>query len=177
MIDLLALQLYDLELSVDKKTFAKIFSMNTLNDFDFSGNKALIRVDFNVPLNEAGEVTDDTRLRAAVPTIKKILNDGGRAILMSHLGRPKNGPEEKFSLKHILSNLSSLLGTDVHFANDCVGDDAITKSKSLESGQVLLLENVRFYKEETSGDRDFAEKLSRRRRKRRYTYYFLCILH
>ena len=134
--------------------------MNTLDDFDFSGKKALIRVDFNVPLNESGKVTDNTRLRAAVPTIKKVLDDRGSVVLMSHLGRPKNGPEEKFSLKHILSDLSSLLGTDVQFADDCVGQEALRKSSSLESGQVLLLENVRYYSEEMQGDGIFAERLS-----------------
>ena len=144
-----------------KKTFAKTFSMNTLDDFNFSGKKALIRVDFNVPLNENRQVIDHTRLRAAVSTIKKILNDGGSAVLVSHLGRPKNGPEEKFSLKHILSDLSDLLEIEVQFANDCVGEEALGKSKLLGPGQVLLLENVRFYKEETVGDRDFAEKLSK----------------
>ncbi len=135
--------------------------MNTLEDFNFSGRKALIRVDFNVPLNDNLQVTDDTRLRAAVPTIKKILQDGGSAILMSHLGRPKNGPEEKFSLKHILTCLGDLLGTEVQFANDCIGEEAVAKSKNLKSGEVLLLENVRYYKEETAGDQGFAEKLSK----------------
>ncbi|MCP4456610.1 MAG: phosphoglycerate kinase [Cytophagales bacterium] len=134
--------------------------MNTLNDFNFSGKKALIRVDFNVPMNEQGEVTDDTRLRAAVPTIKKIIKEGGAAILMSHLGRPKNGPEEKFSLKHVLPNLSALLDVDVLFSNDCIGESTKSKADALKSGEVLLIENVRFYKEETAGDRVFAEKLA-----------------
>lgn len=134
--------------------------MKILNDYNFSNKKALIRVDFNVPLNDQGQVTDDTRLRAAVPTIKKIMSDGGSVILMSHLGRPKTSHEEKFSLKHILKDLSKLLKTEVQFANDCIGEEAIFKASTLKPGEVLLLENVRFYKEETAGDRTFAEKLS-----------------
>ncbi len=134
--------------------------MKTIDDFNFRNRKALIRVDFNVPLNENSEITDDTRLRAAIPTIKKIIDEGGSAILMSHLGRPKTGPEEKFSLKHIVADLSAKLDTDVHFANDCIGQEAIDKSQSLGTGEVLLLENVRFYHEETQGDEAFAEKLA-----------------
>jgi phosphoglycerate kinase len=135
--------------------------MKTINDYSFAGKKALIRVDFNVPLNEKGEVTDDTRLRAAVPTIMKILADGGSAILMSHLGRPKGGPEEKYSLKHILTDLSELLATNVQFADDCIGKQAADKAAALGEGEVLLLENVRFYSEEEKGDSAFAEKLSK----------------
>ncbi len=134
--------------------------MKTIDDFNFRNRKALIRVDFNVPLNEHNEITDDTRIRAAIPTIKKIIEEGGSAILMSHLGRPKTGPEEKFSLKHIVADLSEQLGVTVEFANDCIGAEAIDKSKSLGTGQVLLLENVRFYKEEEKGDEAFAEKLA-----------------
>ncbi|MEM9339271.1 MAG: phosphoglycerate kinase [Bacteroidota bacterium] len=134
--------------------------MKTIQDFHFSGKKALIRVDFNVPLNGEFNVTDETRINAAIPTIKKILEDGGSAILMSHLGRPKNGPEDKFSLRHILPNLSSKLGVEVTFADDCVGDSAKEAAASLAAGEVLLLENVRFYKEETAGDEAFAEKLA-----------------
>lgn len=134
--------------------------MRTIDDFNFSGKKALIRVDFNVPLNEKNEITDDTRLKAAVPTIKKILNDGGSTILMSHLGRPKDGPEEKFSLKHVVGYLTEALGTTVKFADDCVGDSAKELASGLQPGEVLLLENVRFYKEETAGDEAFAEKLA-----------------
>ena len=134
--------------------------MKTISDFNFEGKKALIRVDFNVPLNEKLEVTDETRINAAIPTLKKILEEGGSAILMSHLGRPKNGPEDKFSLKHIISNLSAKLGVDVQFADDCVGDSARNASGTLKSGEVLLLENVRFYKEETTGDEAFAAKLA-----------------
>lgn len=135
--------------------------MNTIDNFNFSGKKALIRVDFNVPLNDQFEVTDDTRISASIPSIKKILNDGGAVILMSHLGRPKDGPEEKFSLKHTISTLEKLVGTTIHFANDCIGNEATEKAAQLKSGEVLLLENLRFYTEETKGDVAFAEKLSK----------------
>ncbi|MFY0601338.1 MAG: phosphoglycerate kinase [Cyclobacteriaceae bacterium] len=135
--------------------------MKTIDDFSFRNRKALIRVDFNVPLNGDQEVTDETRIKAAVPTIKKIIEEGGSAILMSHLGRPKTGPEDKFSLRHIIPNLSEKLGVEVDFANDCIGDEATQKAASLGNGQVLLLENVRFYKEETKGDEGFAEKLAK----------------
>ncbi|MEQ8471184.1 MAG: phosphoglycerate kinase [Marinoscillum sp.] len=135
--------------------------MRTIDDFNFRNRKALIRVDFNVPLDENYNVTDDTRLKAAIPTIKKIIDEGGSAILMSHLGRPKTGPEEKFSLKHIVPDLSEKLGIEVQFANDCIGDEALEKSKVLGTGEVLLLENVRFYKEEEKGDEEFAAKLAR----------------
>jgi len=134
--------------------------MKTISDFNFQGRKALIRVDFNVPLDDQLLVTDETRINAAIPTVKKILADGGSVILMSHLGRPKNGSENKFSLKHILPNLSSKLGIDVKFADDCVGDSARDAANGLKDGEVLLLENVRFYKEETAGDEGFAEKLA-----------------
>ncbi len=129
---------------------------------DFKGQKALIRVDFNVPLNDKLEITDDTRMRAAVPTIKKILNDGGSVILMSHLGRPKEGPSEKYSLKHLIQHLSDLLGgTRVLFANDCIGEQAYLTASMIRPGEVLLLENLRFYKEEEKGNMEFAEKLSK----------------
>lgn len=134
--------------------------MKTISDFNFQGRKALVRVDFNVPLNVQLEVTDETRINAAIPTIKKILEDGGSVILMSHLGRPKSGPEDKFSLRHILPSLSAKLGVEVKFADDCVGDSARNASDGLQPGEVLLLENVRFYKEETAGDEAFAEKLA-----------------
>lgn len=134
--------------------------MKTIDDFNFSGKKALIRVDFNIPLNDQFEITDDTRIRAAIPTIKKIIDDGGSVILMSHLGRPKGGAEHKFSLKHILNHLSKLLNIQVLFADDCIGSPAIEKSNNLKPGEVLLLENLRFYKEEEKGDRVFAEKLA-----------------
>jgi len=135
--------------------------MSSFNNFSFAGKKALIRVDFNVPLNDALEITDDNRMRATVPTISKILKDGGSVILMSHLGRPKDGPTEKYSLKHIVAHLSKLLGVDVQFANDCIGADAVDKAAALQPGQVLLLENLRFYKEEEKGDVAFAEKLAK----------------
>ena len=133
------------------------------SNHNFSNEKALIRVDFNVPLNKnTFEITDDTRMRAAVPTIKKILSDGGSVILMSHLGRPKEGPEDKYSLKHLVKHLSELLdGIDVQFANDCIGQEAIDKAAALKPGKVLLLENLRFYKQEEKGDEAFAEKLSK----------------
>ena len=134
--------------------------MKTIRDYDFKGKKALIRVDFNVPLNDQMEVTDETRINAAIPTIKKILNDGGSCILMSHLGRPKNGPEDKFSLRHIVPNLGNKLGVPIKFADDCIGQSAIEAAQSLNAGEVLLLENVRFYKEEIAGDEDFAQKLA-----------------
>ncbi len=135
--------------------------MKTIDDINFSGKKALVRVDFNVPLDKDFNITDDNRMQGALPTINKILKDGGSVILMSHLGRPKDGPTDKYSLKHLVPHLSDLLGVPVEFANDCIGDDAIEKAKNLSKGQVLLLENLRFYKEEEKGDKDFAEKLSK----------------
>ncbi|MBL7724426.1 MAG: phosphoglycerate kinase [Chitinophagaceae bacterium] len=136
--------------------------MSKFTAHDFKGQKALIRVDFNVPLNDKYEITDDNRMRAAVPTIKKILNDGGSVILMSHLGRPKDGPTEKYSLKHLIQHLSNLLeGTTVLFANDCIGEQAYLTAGMIRPGEVLLLENLRFYKEEEKGDAAFAEKLSK----------------
>lgn len=135
--------------------------MNTIDNYNFSGKRALIRVDFNVPLDADFNITDDSRITAALPTINKILNDGGSVILMSHLGRPKEGPADKYSLKHIVSHLSKLLNVNVKFANDCIGNDAIEQSKNLKSGEVLLLENLRFYKEEEKGNEEFAEKLSK----------------
>lgn len=135
--------------------------MKTLDQYNFSGKKALMRVDFNVPLNKQNEITDDTRLKAALPSINKILQDGGSVILMSHLGRPKEGPEEKFSLKHLIPYLTRELGREVQFAPDCIGEEAVQKAQSLQPGQVLLLENLRFYKQEEKGDKDFAQKLAR----------------
>ncbi len=134
--------------------------MKNIDNYDFSGKKVIIRVDFNVPLNDKYEITDDTRIRAAIPTIQKIREKGGAIILMSHLGRPKNGPEEKFSLKHILKDLSEKLGVNVQFANDCIGEQARTMAARLKPGEVLLLENLRFHKEETQGDEAFAKKLA-----------------
>ncbi|MFI3262558.1 MAG: phosphoglycerate kinase [Rikenellaceae bacterium] len=132
----------------------------SIDSYDFTGKRAIIRVDFNVPLDGDLNVTDDTRIRAAIPTIKKILAGGGSAILMSHLGRPKEGPEDKFSLRHIISCLEGNLGTQVDFANDCVGEQAKEKAAALKPGQVLLLENLRFYKEETKGNEEFAATLA-----------------
>ncbi len=147
--------------------------MSKFSDFNFSGHKALIRVDFNVPLDGHFNITDDTRMTATIPTIKKILADGGSVILMSHLGRPKGGPEDKFSLKHLVNPLYSLLNvghtnptigdrsTRVFFANDCIGEQAILTASMLKPGEVLLLENLRFHPEEEKGDEAFAEKLSK----------------
>lgn len=138
--------------------------MSSFSSFNFSGKKALIRVDFNVPLEKATlAITDDTRMRATLPTLKKILGDGGSAILMSHLGRPKEGPEDKYSLRHLVPHLIELLGGDtkVFFANDCIGEQAGMTANMLRPGEVLLLENLRFYKEEEKGDREFAKKLAR----------------
>ena len=135
--------------------------MKTIDQINFSGKKALIRVDFNVPFDENFNITDDNRMTAALPTIKKILKDGGSVILMSHLGRPKDGPNDKDSLKHVVPHLAKLLGQDVKFADDCIGDDAVKQAGALQAGEVLLLENLRFYKQEEKGDKDFAEKLSK----------------
>jgi phosphoglycerate kinase len=135
--------------------------MKTINDINFKGKRALIRVDFNVPLDKSFQVTDDNRIRATVPTIKKILSDGGSCVLMSHLGRPKEGPEEKYSLKHTIKTAEQLLGTTVKFTADCIGDDAYAQSAALQPGEVLILENLRFYKQEEKGDLAFAEKLSK----------------
>lgn len=134
--------------------------MKTIDDISFAGKKVMMRVDFNVPLNKDLKVTDDTRISAAIPSIKKILNDGGAVILMSHLGRPKDGPEEKFSLRHVIPNLEKALGMEVKFADDCIGESAVREAENLQSGEVLLLENVRFYKEETKGSIEFAKKLA-----------------
>ena len=135
--------------------------MKTFEKFNFNGKKALTRVDFNVPLDENYHITDTSRIDAAVPTIKKILKDGGSVILMSHLGRPKEGPTEKYSLKHLLPYLKDVLGVPVKFADDCIGDQAVQLASGLKSGEVLLLENLRFYKQEEKGDEEFAGKLAR----------------
>ncbi len=136
--------------------------MSKFSSHNFANEKALIRVDFNVPLDKKTfEITDDTRMKATVPTIKKILEDGGSVILMSHLGRPKEGPEEKYSLKHLVKHLSELLGVEVQYADDCIGQQATDRAAALKPGQVLLLENLRFYKQEEKGDEAFAEKLSK----------------
>ena len=135
--------------------------MKTIDDINFKGKRALIRVDFNVPLDKAFQVTDDNRIRATIPTINKILSDGGCCILMSHLGRPKEGPEEKFSLKHTIKKTEELLGRPVKFGGDCIGEEAFKLSASLKPGEVLLLENLRFYKQEEKGDLAFSEKLAK----------------
>lgn len=136
--------------------------MKSIQDVNFAGRKVVMRVDFNVPLHkESREVTDDTRIRAALPSIQKILNDGGSVVLMSHLGRPKEGPEDKYSLRHTLARFSSLLGREVAFATDCISTEGFAQSAALKAGEVLLLENVRFYKQEEKGDVAFAEQLAK----------------
>lgn len=135
--------------------------MKTINEFNFSGMRVVMRVDFNVPLNEQMEVSDNTRIRAALPSIKKITDDGGSLVLMSHLGRPKEGPTDKYSLRHIVKELSVLTGKEIKFASDCISEEAFKMSAELKAGEILLLENLRFYKEEEKGDVAFAEKLSR----------------
>ena len=134
--------------------------MKTIDQINFKGKKALIRVDFNVPLNESFKITDDTRICAALPTINKILNSDGSVILMSHLGRPKNGYEDKFSLKHLVNHISKKLNINVKFASNCIGDEVTKMANQLKNGEVLLLENLRFHSEEKAGDKTFAEKLS-----------------
>jgi len=135
--------------------------IKTVDNVDFSGKKALVRVDFNVPMDDQYTITDNTRIVAAIPTIKKILKDGGSVILMSHLGRPKSGPEDKFSLSHIVTELNKELGLSVKFAKDCIGSEATQLATSLNPGGVLLLENLRFHKEEKKGDKEFAGKLAK----------------
>ena len=137
--------------------------MSAFSNYNFKGQKALIRVDFNVPLDDQFNITDDTRITATIPTIKKVLADGGSVILMSHLGRPKDGPTDKYSLKHLVPHLYELLGSSTHvfFAEDCIGSKAGLTASMLRPGEVLLLENLRFYKEEEKGDAAFAEKLSK----------------
>ncbi len=134
--------------------------MHTIDDFNFQGKRALIRVDFNVPLDSSFHITDTTRIDATIPTINKILNDGGSVVLMSHLGRPKKGPEEKFSLKHLVPYLSEKLGRPVQFAADCIGKEAQELASGLKPGEVMLLENLRFHPGETQGDEAFARKLA-----------------
>lgn len=141
--------------------------MSSFQSYSFQGKKALVRVDFNVPLDKSFQITDDTRIRATLPSLQTILSGGGSAILMSHLGRPKGGPEEKYSLKHILYHLQQLISQNmgkevsVLFADDCIGENAFAMAAALQPGQILLLENLRFYPEEEKGDSTFAEKLSR----------------
>lgn len=133
--------------------------MKTLNDFDFKGKKVLVRVDFNVPLDEEFQITDNTRIEAAKPTVIKILEDGGSVILMSHLGRPKE-QEDEFSLKHIIEGVSDVMGVQTKFTADCVGTEAKEAARDLQEGEILMLENLRFHKEETDGDKNFAEELA-----------------
>ena len=136
--------------------------MADIHTYNFAGKRALIRVDFNVPLDkETMRVTDDTRIRAAAPTIQHILKQGGSVVLMSHLGRPKEGPEDKYSLRHIVEHTSIVLGVEVQFASDCIGENAYALSSALQPGEVLMLENVRFYKQETAGTESFAEALAK----------------
>jgi len=134
--------------------------MKTIETIDLAGEKVMLRVDFNVPLNAEFAITDDSRMRAALPTLNKILHDGASVIIMSHLGRPKNGPEDRFSLIHIRQHLADLLGREVDFASDCIGEEAASKAAALKPGQVLLLENLRFYKEEEKGDEAFSVRLA-----------------
>jgi phosphoglycerate kinase len=134
--------------------------MKNIDSFNFKNRKVLVRVDFNVPLNEKFDITDTTRIDAAIPTINKILSGGGSAILMSHLGRPKEGREEKYSLRHTVSYLSKQLGKPVRFADDCIGNTASELAAALKPGEVLMLENLRFYKQETKGDEEFTKKLA-----------------
>lgn len=133
--------------------------MQKIDNYDFSGKRAIVRVDFNVPLNESFQITDDTRIRAAIPTLKKVLAGGGSLIIMSHLGRPK-GPTGKYSLRHIIPAIEEKLGTKIKFAPDCMGEEAAELSKTLKPGEVLLLENLRFYAEEEGKPRDLAEDAS-----------------
>ncbi len=134
--------------------------MQTISTYNFKGKKALIRVDFNVPLNENFEITDDTRMTAAVQTIKKIMKDGGSPIIMSHFGRPKDGPTDKYSMRHLVGHLSDLLGVEVKLAPDCIGAEVQAMAKALKPGEVLMLENLRFHKGEEKGDEGFAEQLA-----------------
>ena len=134
--------------------------MKTLDQFNFEAKRAVIRVDFNVPLDENLNITDDTRIIGAAPTVKKILADGGCAVLMSHLGRPK-GVEEKFSLKHIVKRVEEIMGAEVIFVDNCIGEATVAKAKDLKAGQILLVENLRFHKEEKSGDIEFAKELAK----------------
>ncbi|HKL67588.1 MAG TPA: phosphoglycerate kinase [Bacteroidales bacterium] len=134
--------------------------MRNINSYSFEGKKAIVRVDFNVPLNAELEVSDNTRIKGALPTIKKIVEDGGSAVLMSHLGRPKSGPEDRFSLRHVVPGLEKLIGRKVLFANDCIGEETLEMKKNLKPGDILLLENLRFHDEEKKGDEAFAKKLA-----------------
>jgi phosphoglycerate kinase len=138
----------------------KMNKMQTIHNYDFSGKKALIRVDFNVPLNENFKITDDTRIQAALPTIRKVMEAGGSPVIMSHFGRPKSGPEDKFSMRHLVGHLSLLLGVEVKLAPDCIGDEVKKMADDLNPGEVLMLENLRFHKGEEKGDEEFAKQLA-----------------
>jgi len=135
--------------------------MKNISDISLKGKKVLIRVDFNVPLDKHFNITDDSRIKAALPTIKKVIADGGKAIIMSHLGRPENSFEEKFSLKHTTKHLSNLLETEVGFSVDCIGEKTLTDISKMENGDVLVLENLRFYSQEKAGDNEFAKQLAK----------------
>ena len=135
--------------------------MKNISDISLKGKKVLIRVDFNVPLDKHFNITDDSRIKAALPTIKKVIADGGKTIIMSHLGRPENGFEEKFSLKHTTKHLSNLLETEVGFSVDCIGEKTLTDISKMENGDVLVLENLRFYSQEKAGDNEFAKQLAK----------------
>ena len=135
--------------------------MKNISSYNFKNKRALIRVDFNVPLNNEREITDDTRLKAAIPTIKHVLKEGGSVVLMSHLGRPENGFDERYSLKHVVNHLSNLLQTQVDFVKDCIGTEAEAATKNFKPGDVILLENLRFHPEEKKGDKTFAKNLSK----------------
>ena len=137
-----------------------MFNKKTVRDIDVKGKKVIVRVDFNVPLDENGNITDDKRIVGALPTIKYLIDHGAKTILVSHLGRPKNGFEDKFSMRPTAKRLSELLGIDVVLAKDVIGDDAKNKAAALKEGEVLMLENVRFHKEETKNDPEFAKSLS-----------------
>ncbi len=134
--------------------------MNNIQNISLEGKRVLIRVDFNVPLDEGFNITDDSRIQAALPTIKKVISDGGKAVIMSHLGRPKNRFEEKFSLKHTVNHLSALLNKTVLFSSDCIGENTLFDIAKMNNGDVLVLENLRFYSEEKRGDKEFAKKLA-----------------
>ena len=143
--------------NIIKYNIKNISTMFAIDNYDFTGKRAIIRVDFNVPLNGEGQVTDDTRIRAAIPTIKKVLEKGGAVILMSHLGRPKKNPDPKFSLEQIIPAIEARLGVKIQFAGDCMGQKAADMAANLKAGEVMLLENLRFYAEEEGKPRGLAE--------------------
>jgi phosphoglycerate kinase len=138
----------------------KVIFMQTIHSYDFKGKKALIRVDFNVPLDDHFVITDDTRIRAALPTIKKVMESGGSPVIMSHFGRPKAGPDDKYSMRHLVGHLSTLLGVEVKLAPDCIGEEVKEMCRALQPGEAIMLENLRFHKGEEKGDVEFAGKLA-----------------